>query len=97
MPAVVALQPLNAIAFTLDGILYAVNGYSYAAQAMAMSAVPAVAIMLVGARWAAETGAGAADLQLGVVWLGLAVVMAGRFLTIFLPLKLRKQPFDKLL
>lgn len=94
MPAVIALQPINALAFTFDGLLYGVNGFAYAAQAMAMSAVPAVGTMLLGARWVAETAAGPGA-QLTVVWAGLAVVMMGRFLTIFVPFKLRKAPFDK--
>ena len=95
MPAVIALQPINALAFTFDGILYGVNGFGYAAQAMAASAAPAMATMLAGARWVSTTGAGP-QAQLSVVWAGLAVVMMARFLTIFVPYKLKKKPFDSL-
>ena len=95
MPVVIALQPINALAFTLDGLLYGVNGFSYAAQAMAVSAVPAVGTMLLGAQWVAQHAAGP-EAQLTVVWAGLTVVMMGRLLTIFIPFKLQKAPFDKL-
>jgi putative MATE family efflux protein len=98
MPVVISLQPVNAAAFTMDGILYGFNGFAYAAKAMAISAGPAIATMLAGMKFlvpaVAVTKAPAA--VLGVVWSGLAVVMIGRFLTIFIPYKLRLKPFDVL-
>jgi putative MATE family efflux protein len=99
MPVVIALQPMNALSFTCDGLLYGVGGFAYAAKAMAMSAVPAIATMLAGMRFFVGTVAviKAPAAVLGVVWSGLAVVMIGRFLTIFIPYKLRKKPFDVLL
>ncbi|KAG7670148.1 putative Protein DETOXIFICATION 45, chloroplastic [Nannochloris sp. 'desiccata'] len=103
MPIVILLQPVNALAFTMDGLLYGVNGFAYAAKAMAISAIPAIGTMLAGMRFfvgpvstsSATMSAPAAVLS--VVWTGLAVVMAARFLTIFIPYKLRNKPFDVLL
>lgn len=93
LPAVIFTQPLNALAFTMDGILYGCNGFSYAAQAMVISAIPAIGVMTLGNKFL--TGAGP-SVQLAVVWGGLATVMALRVLTIYLPLKFKKPPFDVL-
>lgn len=92
MPAVVLTQPLNALAFVLDGVLYGVSGFEYAARATVVAAAPAVGVMLLGTRWAA----GAPDAQLAWVWAGLTVLMAMRALTIYVPYRMRHDPFDKL-
>jgi len=97
MPVVISLQPINALAFTMDGLLYGVNGFAYAAKAMAMSAIPAIGTMLAGMRYFVGSVSNSSPAVLTVVWTGLAVVMVARFLTIFIPYKLRKQPFDILL
>ena len=39
---------------------------------------------------------GAPDLELGAVWLGLTVLMAMRSITIYIPWKLQRTPFDKI-
>ncbi len=39
---------------------------------------------------------GAPDLELGAVWLGLTVLMTMRSITIYIPWKLQRSPFDKL-
>lgn len=95
LPAVVATQPLNALAFALDGVLYGVGGFGHAARAMAVAAAPAAGVMLVGWRVAGDAGLGA-DAQLLAIWAGLATLMAGRFLTIYLPLKGGRAPFEQL-
>lgn len=88
---------MNALAFVADGVLYGVGGFRYAAAAMVAACLPAAAIMLLGAWLAARLGGGAAlDAQLLGVWAGLAVLMLGRLLTIYVPLVTRRPPFDKL-
>lgn len=87
-------QPLNALAFVVDGILYGVSGYAHAARAMVTAALPAIAIMVGGTQWAG--GVANSDGTLLAVWAGLAAFMAGRFLTIFVPLVRRQPPFDVL-
>ena len=59
-------------------------------QAMAVCAVPAVGCMLM-----ALNAQGRPDMELNAVWLGLTVLMAMRSLTIYIPYRLRKKPFDK--
>lgn len=91
----VLTQPVNALAFLADGILYGVGGFGYAALAMVLACIPAAAAMLAGSQLAAS-GPAALDGQLQAVWAGLAVLMALRFATIYLPLQLRRWPFDRL-
>lgn len=91
----VLTQPVNALAFLADGILYGVGGFAYAALAMVLACIPAAAAMLAGSRLAASSAA-AMDGQLQAVWVGLAVLMSLRFFTIWLPLQLRRWPFDRL-
>lgn len=88
-------QPINALAFLADGILYGVGGFGYAAVAMVLACLPAGSVMIIGSRLASGSTA-ALDSQLQAVWLGLALLMLLRFLTIWLPLQLRRWPFDKL-
>ncbi len=59
-------------------------------QAMAVCAAPAVGCMLM-----ALNAPGRPDMELSAVWLGLTVLMAMRSLTIYVPYKLRRKPFDK--
>lgn len=48
MPLVAASQPLNALAFTLDGLLYGAGGYRYAAGVMLVCAAPPLGLMAAG-------------------------------------------------
>ena len=92
-----ATQPVNALAFLADGVLYGVGGFGYAALAMVAAVLPAGGVMLLGSRWAASLPAGAAaDVQLAAVWVGLALLMLLRWATVWLPLMLRAPPFDQL-
>ena len=59
-------------------------------QAMAVCAAPAVGCMLM-----ALNTPGRPDMELNAVWLGLTVLMAMRSLTIYIPYRLRRSPFDK--
>lgn len=87
-PWVFLTQPINALAFVWDGVLYGVNGFKYAAKAMIVCAAPAASCMLLGLH------AGNYDAQLTAVWLGLTLLMVLRCLTIYIPFRLRKRPFD---
>ena len=94
MPVVALTQPLNALAFVMDGCLYGVQGFALAARAMLAACVPAGALMLAGASAAASSHS--ADLQLSGVWAGLATLMVMRFATLYVPLRAGAPPFDKL-
>jgi hypothetical protein len=48
MPLVAITQPLNALAFVLDGILYGVGGFRYASAVMVVCAAPALGLMVTG-------------------------------------------------
>eukprot|EP00887_Chlorella_sp_A99_P001482 scaffold8.g1482.t1 len=92
MPLVFCTQPLNALAFVMDGILMGVSGFSYAARAMAAAAAPAILVMVVGS----HAAGGSADLMLLSVWAGLALFMLSRLATLFVPLVRWQPPFDVL-
>ena len=88
-PWVFLTQPINAVAFVWDGVLYGVNGFKYAAKAMIVCAAPAASCMLLSLRMPGDYAA-----QLRAVWLGLSLLMVMRCLTIYIPFRLRKSPFD---
>jgi putative MATE family efflux protein len=94
MPAVVATQPLNSLAFVLDGALFGAGGFRFASVAMAAAAAPAVAVMALGT--GAAVGAAPADAALLAVWAGLTLLMALRTLAIAVPLRLRRGAFRAL-
>jgi putative MATE family efflux protein len=90
IPLVIVTQPLNALAFTLDGVAYGVGAFPYAAKAMVAAAVPAIAVMIAGQRLPGLDG------KVLAVWAGLVTVMAGRVLTLAVPLAGFRKPFDAL-
>lgn len=90
-PWVFLTQPINALAFVWDGVLYGVNGFKYAAKAMIVCAAPAASCMLLGLHLPLP---GNYDAQLTAVWLGLSLLMIMRCLTIYIPFRLRRSPFD---
>lgn len=57
---------------------------------MGVCATPAIGCMLL-----ALLAPGAPDLELGAVWLGLTVLMSMRSITIYIPWKLQRSPFDR--
>eukprot|EP00879_Flechtneria_rotunda_P026160 GHRR01027873.1.p1 GENE.GHRR01027873.1~~GHRR01027873.1.p1 ORF type:complete len:185 (+),score=66.40 GHRR01027873.1:68-556(+) len=93
LPFVIATQPINALAFVWDGVLFGAGGFRFASFQMALCALPAVVIMNLGPHAIPE---GAAALKLQYVWLGLSLVMSFRALSIWAPYKLRMPPFNKL-
>ena len=88
---VVATQPINSLAFVWDGVLFGCGGFRFACGAMAAACAPAVALMLLLARGAASPGAALAG-----VWAGLALAMALRWLTVWLPYRAGWGPFAAL-
>lgn len=70
-PLVVATQPLNTMAFAVDGLLFGASDFRACAVAMLSSAAPAVLLMRLG------VGRG---LGLGSVWAGLGLFMGLRSL-----------------
>ncbi|GAB4813875.1 hypothetical protein N2152v2_000921 [Parachlorella kessleri] len=95
MPFVVAIQMFYSLGFLMDGLVYGTGGYRYASVASALSAGASLAVMLGGAVLADRWGAGA-DAVLAAVWAGLTALLAGRFLTVYVPFRLRLGPFQKL-
>lgn len=76
MPIVALSQPLNAIAFTLDGVVYGSGGFVYACIFSAFAALPALAL-IVKASLVAGLGDHAVA-SLGWTWGGLCLLMALR-------------------
>lgn len=111
MPIVAATQPVNALAFVLDGVLYGAGGFRFAAVQMFCCAVPAVAVMggfgggfggcgglLPWSFGGTASGASAgAAARLAWVWAGLSLLMSGRAASIAVALALRRGPFRRLL
>lgn len=88
LPVIIVTQPINAVAFLLDGILYGVNGFPYAAKALVLCAIPSASLMWIGSHYMNP---------LLAIWLGLTLVMTLRVTTIYVPYYLKLKPFDILL
>jgi len=74
-PIVAASQPLNALAFAIDGILFGARDFTACAVLMVLAAVPASALMLS----ARKTGFISAPIfGLRRIWIGLALLMLFR-------------------
>ena len=84
-------QPITALAFVWDGVLYGVNGFVYAARAMVACALPSMGIMI-----AALAFPGQAETQINLVWAGLGLVMLLRTLIIYVPFQRGSDPFVSL-
>lgn len=89
-PIVILTQPLNALAFVWDGVLYGAGGFAYAAKAMPLCALPSVLCML------GSTLSNVPDKQLLLVWAGLTLLMLMRTLSVWVPFRLGSYPFEKL-
>ncbi|KAK9837240.1 hypothetical protein WJX81_001184 [Elliptochloris bilobata] len=96
VPWVILSQPVTSLAFTLDGVLYGVGGFAYAARTMGLCAAPAVACMLLGGGLLSGGGTPTADAELAAVWAGLVTLMAARALAIAIPYWARRPPFGRL-
>jgi hypothetical protein len=54
MPIVAFTQPLNALAFVMDGVLYGAGGFKYASGVMLLCATPSLALMFAGQVYAVK-------------------------------------------
>lgn len=84
-------QPITALAFVWDGVLYGVNGFVYAARAMIFCALPSVSLMITALAFPGRPG-----IQIGFVWAGLGMVMLLRTLVIYMPFQRQSDPFADL-
>ena len=84
-------QPLNALAFVADGILFGFNGFAFSAVMMFFAAAPAIATMTT-VRVFDLTGTAAT----GAIWAGLALLMALRAAIGVGMLAARRGPFARL-
>lgn len=89
-PMVVLSQIVNSIAFVLDGIMYSMNAYAFAAKAMVMSCAPAIGIMTSSSLFPRGSDP---HVVIWSVWCGLLALMVGRTLTILVPLLRKQGPF----
>lgn len=101
LPWVAASQPLNALAFVWDGVLFGAGGFRYASLQMALAAIPGITLMVAGPQIhggaAGAAGAAGPEAKLAYVWAGLMLVMAGRAAGIWVPWTLKLPPFAGLL
>lgn len=96
LPFVLLTQPLNALAFVGDGVLFGAGGFKYASMAMAVCSAVSAAVMIGGQQLAGADPL----LTLSSTWYGLSTFMLMRALTIYVPYKYRNRPvfgrvFDK--
>lgn len=105
MPIIAITQPINSVAFLLDGVLYGVSGFAFAAGWMAVSGGGAVATMMMINKMVSSSGStissgtgilGGSSSQLIGIWGGLVMLMVLRVVTIVVPFIKRWKPFDKL-
>ena len=89
-PAIIVSQPVNAFAFVLDGVLYGFGEISFAAKAMAVSALPAIATMYIGYVLCSSLSLDSVCI-LKSVWAGLFVLMVMRSITMLIRLKNLKE------
>ena len=103
MPIIAITQPINSVAFLLDGVVYGVSGFAFAAGWMAVSGGGAVATMMMINKMVSSkslsSGTGILDgsNQLIGIWGGLVMLMVLRVVTIVVPFLKRWKPFDQLL
>eukprot|EP00205_Picochlorum_sp_RCC944_P007287 CAMPEP_0182613518 /NCGR_PEP_ID=MMETSP1330-20130603/25931_1 /TAXON_ID=464278 /ORGANISM="Picochlorum sp., Strain RCC944" /LENGTH=563 /DNA_ID=CAMNT_0024833235 /DNA_START=43 /DNA_END=1731 /DNA_ORIENTATION=- len=78
LPYVVWTQPITAVAFVLDGVLYGGSDFSFAAKVMFSSAVVATGAMTLGINFVAES-----DFDvLQSIWVGYTLLMTMRLFLI---------------
>ncbi len=87
LPFVVWTQPITAVAFVLDGVLYGASDFAYATLAMFSAACPAVALMF--ASLLSEDGFA----KLDWIWAGYTALMVIRMVAIYVRMKSKGSPF----
>lgn len=76
-PVVAWTQPLNTLAFAVDGLLFGASDFRFCATLFVTAALPAIGLMSLATR---ATALGGAAAGLRYVWAGLGVFMAMRTL-----------------
>ena len=93
LPYVVWTQPITAVAFVLDGVLYGGSDFSFAAKVMFSSAVVATGAMTLGINFVAES-----DFDvLQSIWVGYTLLMTMRLFLILYRLQQKEAPYRKYL
>jgi Na+-driven multidrug efflux pump len=102
MPIIAITQPISSVAFLLDGVLYGVSGFAFAAGWMAISGGGAVVTMMLVNKMVSSSSIGSGTWILGGssqligIWGGLVMLMVLRVVTILVPFLKRWKPFDQL-
>ncbi|WZN59266.1 MatE efflux protein [Chloropicon roscoffensis] len=93
LPFVVLTQPITALAFVLDGVLYGGSDFNFAAKCMFVSAASATSVMALGVNFFAESDYDV----LTSIWVGNTVLMSMRLLAISYRMQQKGAPFRKYL
>ena len=93
VPVIALTQPLSALAFVMDGVIYGAGGFAVAAKLMGINAAPSILSMIVGCKLAFRRSP---TLQLAAIWAGLVVFMLMRGYTIWWVLETRQAPFEEM-
>ena len=72
MPLLILSQPVNAMAFVLDGVVFGSGAFVQSCQLVAVAAVPSLACMAIA------SSSSMANWRLLWVWIGLLSLMAAR-------------------
>jgi len=102
MPIIAITQPISSVAFLLDGVLYGVSGFAFAAGWMAISGGGAVVTMMLVNKMVSSSSISSGTWILGGssqligIWGGLVMLMVLRVVTIVVPFLKRWKPFDQL-
>ena len=87
MPILILSQPVNALAFVLDGVIFGAGGFVQSCRLMAVATVPALACMAVAATCEFP------NWRMLWVWIGLLSLMAARAGAIWASMKGAGKPF----
>lgn len=93
LPVIALTQPLSALAFVSDGLIYGAGGFKTAAKLMPFCAGPAIALMVAGCKgpFAQDPG-----MRLWAVWAGLSLFMLLRAASIYGMFLARRGPFKSI-
>ncbi len=84
-----------ALGFMMDGLVYGAGGYRYASIAAGISSGLSLAVILGGSALVERWGGGP-DEVMAAAWAGLTTLLCFRFVTVYVPFRLRLGPFQKL-
>ena len=93
LPFVIWTQPVTALAFVLDGVLYGGSDFNFAAKCMFASALVATTAMGIGINFWATTD----EDVLTSIWTGYTLLMSMRMFVILYRMRMKEAPFRKYL